>query len=74
MRKIVYGMGLFISGICGMSGIGIISELQVTAFPDFKLIQKIGEANLLLPFILFCLLAVLGFVIATKEFSHKDTD
>ena len=68
MNKIVYGIGLLLTGICGMSGIGIISELQASAFPNFKLFQKIFEANLILPFGLFLVLAVIGFIISTKAY------
>lgn len=71
-NKIVYGIGLLLAGVCGISGIGVISELQAAAFPDFKLLQKIFEANLIIPFILFSALGVIGFYIATKAYVSSD--
>lgn len=73
MERIVYGLGLLIAGVCGMSGIGITGQLQSAAFGDMNWFEKILNSFLSLPFAFFFVLFIIGFVISTKSYL-KETD
>lgn len=67
MKKIVFGSALMISGVCGVSAIGIIAELN--AFMSGRsFFDKVSSQFLRLPFLFFLIIAIVGFRMATKEY------
>ncbi len=72
MKNMLYGIGLLISGSIGI-GFCIIAAQQNPLFSsnNINIINKIFDCNITLPFVIFCVLALIGIIVSTKEFFNK---
>lgn len=71
MKNMLYGIGLLLSGNIGI-GCCIIAVYQNDISSDINIIDKILYSDMIIPFLLFCTLAIIGFIVSTKEFSNQN--
>ncbi len=67
MKKLIFGIGMLIGGILGMVGIMLATALEGEGFGSQGLTNCIIWAGMMPYFLVFSLLAIVGFVIAFKE-------
>ena len=70
MKKVVFGTGMLISGIIGFVGIIIAVVLHGTLEGDW--LSSVGYEGLIIPFLIFIGLAILGLIVAILGISEKN--
>lgn len=72
MKKIVFGVGLLLSGIIGIVGVIMAVIIPGTGAYGSDWLRMMANAGLVVPFIIFLGLAVLGLITAISGVLEKN--
>ena len=71
MKNMLYGIGLLMSGSIGI-GCCIIATYQNEMSSNISIFDRILYSDMAIPFLLFCALAIIGFIVSTREYSNQN--
>lgn len=70
MKNMVYGIGLFLGGSIGISSCIISVHFNEFILSD-NIINKMSHCNMIIPFLIFLIITIIGAIISTKEFFNE---